>query len=903
QKNNCLCRSPLIRNSSFVIRNCLLALFLSAQYFVSYVYAAPQSWVLESPSRNISVTINLTDAGTVNYSAKLNGKPMILDSSLGINITGYADFTSGLEYKSARINTINETYEMISGKFSQHVNRAEELTITFVKDSKEIQFVFRAYNDGMAFRYFIDDSGDSYTAGTASNTGEITEFQLTPGSHLWAMPYTHEGNYNLVYREYNLGQLANASRGIGMPMLIKTVDGNWMNIAQAELNSEYSGVKVIALNSNGLLKLALTDSQKHNVNIKLPWKSPWRVAVMGTPKEIAETMIFENLAKPNQLPDTSWIKPGVSAWSWLSCKSLGLPQDGQMDKDIHKKYIDLAAEMGWPYYTMDAGWDWMSYNDQVNVIQYAKDKGIGIFVWRHVNQLDDPDQCEAVLSSLASRGIVGIKVDFVWYERQTRPVPSEDPKRGSLEHYKWIIEIAARHKIMVNFQNAHPSSGERRTYPHVLRLDGIRNAEYYIFNGSIERSAYQNTLYPFIRSATGPTYYAPFVQAYRTRNNPISGGTVHRLDGYLTTAHLIALPVLLETGSDELSDIPSAYIGKNYTEFFKNLPSAWDESRILDGAPGEYAVIGRRKGDSWYVVAVTEEERQGAKTINLPMSFLGGGTYNAFIVRDGATDDDVRCETKSITKTDIVPLPMRKYGGAAIKITKGAPVKGAVITFTVISKDGAQNTGMMTIPEKTFSESVIIDVKQHNSLAPAESNVRELQHTNIGVIIDAPGNEPKREMELRIPYNESDITGMNEDGLVIARYDEEKQVWIPLKSKVDSENKQIIAYIDKLSVYAIMGTTNAAKAFENMKYYPNPLQPSKGLNYSRMQFSNMPAGTRIKIYTLLGQLVRELEADASGMAVWDGKNNAGAKAASGVYIVYMEDGSGNKKRIKVAVER
>jgi flagellar hook assembly protein FlgD len=144
---------------------------------------------------------------------------------------------------------------------------------------------------------------------------------------------------------------------------------------------------------------------------------------------------------------------------------------------------------------------------------------------------------------------------------------------------------------------------------------------------------------------------------------------------------------------------------------------------------------------------------------------------------------------------------------------------------------------------------------------------------------------------------------MNEDTLVIARYDAEKNVWVPLKSKVDSDNKQIIAYTDKISVYAIMGTTNAAKAFEKMKYYPNPIQPSKGLNYAKMSFANMPAGTRIKIYTMLGQVVRDLEADATGTAVWDGKNNAGAKAASGVYIVYMEDGNGNKKRIKIAVER
>ena len=229
--------------------------------------------------------------------------------------------------------------------------------------------------------------------------------------------------------------------------------------------------------------------------------------------------------------------------------------------------------------------------------------------------------------------------------------------------------------------------------------------------------------------------------------------------------------------------------------------------------------------------------------------------------------------------------------------------EGAVIKFPVISRNGAENTGIMTIPARTFSTDVKIDAKQHGSFAPANSYVRELSHTNIGVLIDAQGKKPEREIELRIPYNESDITGMNEDSLVISRYDEEKHVWVPLKSKTDKRNKHIIAYIDHLSVFAIMGTANTMKAFNDVKYYPNPIRPSKGLNYAKMNFSNMPAGTRIKIYTLLGQAVRELEADAIGMAVWDGRNNAGAKAASGVYIVYMEDRDGNKKRIKVAVER
>ncbi|MCL2144334.1 MAG: M6 family metalloprotease domain-containing protein [Endomicrobia bacterium] len=228
---------------------------------------------------------------------------------------------------------------------------------------------------------------------------------------------------------------------------------------------------------------------------------------------------------------------------------------------------------------------------------------------------------------------------------------------------------------------------------------------------------------------------------------------------------------------------------------------------------------------------------------------------------------------------------------------------GAVIMFPVISKNGVQNTGMMIIPERTFSEDVKITIYQQTGFAQTESYAKELRHTNIAVYVDAQGKKPEKEIELRLPYNESDITEMDEDRLGISMYDEGKNVWMPLKSKVDKENKLVTVNTEYLSVFAIMGTANAVKAFEDVKYYPNPIRPSKGANYSKMHFSNIPAGTQIKIYTLLGQTVRNLEADAGGTAVWDGKNNAGEKAASGVYIAYMEDKNGNKKKIKIAVER
>ncbi|MDR2736351.1 MAG: glycoside hydrolase family 97 catalytic domain-containing protein [Gracilibacteraceae bacterium] len=667
--------------------------------------------VLESPNKTISVAIHLTESGTVTYAvSRLNGEtrnsePMILDSALGFDVIEYADFTSGLVYKpdKTKTNTIDETYDMVSGKFSQYVNKAEEVILTFEKDSKEIQIVFRAYDDGMAFRYVIDGSG-SYSGGTASATGEKTEFQLTPGSGVWAMPYV--GNYNLNYQDYTFGRLTSLnSKGkssVGMPVLVKTAEGNWMNIAQGELNSTYCGVKLQSYKS-GLLQVALTDAQDdlyyekdlddsddseyrddseyqedsdYSVRITLPFTSPWRAAVIGTPAEIAETMIFENLCEPCQIADTSWVKPGFTSWSWLA----NYKQNAfcnQDKEDVHKEYIDLAHEMGWPYYTMDSGWNWGISGDGVinyrpwtgRVIEYAQSKDIGIWVWLHVNNLDNPQKCEAVLESIKSRGIAGIKVDFVWYERQARMKPDKGKQRGSLAHCDWIVELAAKYELMVSFSNAHVSSGERRTYPHVLSFDAVHGAEWYILENSegekhgIGNSAQQNTILPFARNATGPMYYSPFVKASWTRDTRAGE------NGRVTSAHNMALVVLFEAGFENLADEPSVYRDSEYSDFFKNLPSTWDESRILDGVPGEYAVMARRSGDDWYVGAVTDE----ARTVDLPLSFLGEGSYNAFVCRDslaeGATDDDVVVDALLITKDDTISLPMRQYGGAAIKIT------------------------------------------------------------------------------------------------------------------------------------------------------------------------------------------------------------------------------------------
>ncbi|MDR2191488.1 MAG: M6 family metalloprotease domain-containing protein [Endomicrobium sp.] len=227
---------------------------------------------------------------------------------------------------------------------------------------------------------------------------------------------------------------------------------------------------------------------------------------------------------------------------------------------------------------------------------------------------------------------------------------------------------------------------------------------------------------------------------------------------------------------------------------------------------------------------------------------------------------------------------------------------GGNIIFPVRSVNGTLNDGYAVIPEMTFNTDVEITVKQQTSFAKENSNAGILKHSNIGVSIDAQSNMNANGINLKIPYTQDDISSLDENNLVIAVYDEEKGVWVPFKSFVDKDNKLVCAQIDRLGVFAIMGFGVSA-SFNNIKYFPNPIRPSKGLSYSKMNFANLPAECKIIIYTQLGRIVRKLESDNAGMAVWDAKNSSGEHVASGAYIAYIEDKNGNKKKIKIAVER
>jgi len=587
------------------------------------------SWFIESPDKNLKVLV-FENEGVINYTVFFDGKVVIENSPIGIK-TSFEDFTEGLVFKAREDEEINETYPMVSGNRSEYVNHANQTTLTFTKGEKEIDIVFRAYDDGMAFRYVIDGEGE-YTVDS-----EASGFRIPAGSTACAMPYT--ANYEGYYSFYPIEQLKQNSV---MPLLVKTADGIWMLLAEAELYSTYSGAMLMP-GADRLLKVVFVPQQtnKGPVNISLPFKSPWRAAIIGTPEEIAESMMIENLNPPSKIEDTSWIKPGVTSWTWLN-------GDPTNDKDTYLKYIDFSAEMGWEYVLLDEGWqprvsgqwsyagmyDWMD-----EVLEYAESKGVGLIVWSLYWDVAPPDNIKR-LEEWANLGIKGIKVDFFDDESQER-----------LATYDAIIEEAARLHLLVNFHGSNKPSGQRRTWPHLLTREGVRGAEFK------SPQADQNCIFPFTRNVVGPMDYTPVIRNYNSSR-------------WLTQAHMAAQHVIYESGIQCFADKPETYRASKLYYFLKDFPAAWDDTKVLEGYPGQYITTARKSGDNWYIGAICND----ARVAEIPLDFLDDGTtYYATIYKDTTSINDVDVELIEVTKSDVLSVPLNMRGGCAIKIQKTKP--------------------------------------------------------------------------------------------------------------------------------------------------------------------------------------------------------------------------------------
>ena len=593
---------------------------------------------LFSPDGRICLRVTQTKDGGLSWSAALDGKRVVGDSPLGL-VCNLGKFTKGLALQSKWEKPVRDDYTLIGAKQAEVTAAANELVLSFEKKGILFLFIARAYADGIAFRYSIQGEKGKLLRISAEESGLL----VPPGAQVFAMPYTP--NHEDVAQQRKSPELKGE---FSLPILYQTEkDGSWALLNEAAPTGEYFGASVKG-QTDGLLRIGAPPEQKKLVETTLPFFTPWRYVVLGDLAAVAQNTMAETLSPPCALDDTDWIRPGVTAWTWL-CR------ERTDNLSVYKKYIDLAAEMRWRYLLMDEGWQprvntrearydgyypWMR-----DLVEYAREKRVGLILWLHHCDLDTPEKQKKLLD-YAKMGIRGVKVDFF-----------DSQSQDTMRLYERLQRLTAELQLLFNPHGANKSMGERRTWPHNLTREGIFGQEQELGNRPDALSAQHNCTLPFTRCAVGAADYTPML-SYRNSGSRRP----------FTILHMAALSVVLESGIPCLADRAETYRETPLKPFFTGLPAAWTETRLLEGAPGEYATIARKCGELWYIGAICD----AARTAEIPLRCLGAGEFRAEVYRDGETRGEVVVQPLTVTKETVLSIPLQKTGGVVLRI---APVK------------------------------------------------------------------------------------------------------------------------------------------------------------------------------------------------------------------------------------
>lgn len=603
-----------------LIRPSLLALlFLALLRPFPAAAAESASWEISSPDGRITAKVRLDEEGKLYYSVSLAEENVIGETQLGLALSDI-DFSNGrLAFESEERRDIRESYSLPGGGIkSVYRNNANELTLHFTKKSRPFALQIRVFDDGAAYRYSVD--GD----GTASIDKETSGFRLPEGAVGWAAKWTVSYENPPLLRSYE--DLCNQSDRFLMPLTVQTPEGTYLSFCESGVDKNYCASHMTG-GSDGTLSISWAPDQKGAVKAAYPVRTPWRAAIIAEDLNgLVNSTLVDNLSPAQEMADASWIGGGRAAWDWVARLAPGYDNAVQL--------VDFAAEMGWEYVLLDEGWDESYIPD---VIQYADEKGVGVWLWSHYKKLDSEEEVERSLNTWADWGVKGVKVDFF-----------ESDSQSMMKNYERITEKAAELKLMLNYHGCTKPVGWERRWPHVLTMESVPGNEYYLWSEG--NSAQVTCTLPFTRGLCGPADYTPVMYS---RNR-----------GRTTWAHQTAFAMIQYSPLIHCCDDFAIYRNLITRDFLSRLPSGFDETRILEGEIGSYITMARRNGGSWYVGAICDE----ARTAEIPLDFLGGGAYTAWIYQDGDCDEDIRFSQTAVTAQSTLLLPLRAHGGCVVCI-------------------------------------------------------------------------------------------------------------------------------------------------------------------------------------------------------------------------------------------
>ncbi len=625
--------------------------------FVFQSLSAQTEWKVSSPDKSLDIILT-NDKGKLFYKVLSGDDVIIKPSQLGIDRED-GSFSDHLSFINQASKKIDERYTLKIGKRKVNHVIANESSISFKNPENNIVAIdLRAYDDGVAFRYRFTGQ-DKVVA--VSN--EATTFAV-PDGKVWLENYDMPSDYTPAYEgDYAngipVGTNAPTQSGWAFPALFQ-IKGHWLLLTESNLDADYFGSHLQQDCAQGIYKLALPmrDEARGVGGItaiaNIPFSTPWRMIITGrTPAAIVESNLVYHLAGPNKIGDDSWVKPGRASWSWWS------DHPSSRDFDKLKKYVDLAADMGWEYSLVDANWNIMKGGNIQQLVTYAASKHISLALWynsggphNNVTEqprdiMNDPFKRKEEFKKLHEWGVKAVKVDFF-----------QSDKQDIIKLYLDILKDAAKEKIMVIFHGCTLPRGWSRTYPNLLSMEAVKGAEQYGWDSSFaNHAATRNTILVYTRNIAGPMDYTP-----------VTFSSYPCCTHVTSNAHELALSVAFESGMLHFADSDSSYRSQSddVKKFMKQVPNTWDDIKFLQGEPGKEVILARRKGDAWYIAGLNGENI--GKQISIPLSFLNSSSYMADVFSDGSKGGEIAFKNTMYGKDDVIKLNVLPYGGFVIKL-------------------------------------------------------------------------------------------------------------------------------------------------------------------------------------------------------------------------------------------
>ena len=700
--------------------NILLICVLSALIFTG-CQSNKGDLSISSPDLKNRIEFNLLKNGAISYLVTHDDIQIIDTSLISFEFQGEEPFKGDFEVVNSVNSSYSERWEMPWGEQREVINNYNQLLVELretITPKRRLNIYFRAYDDGVAFRYeFLPQRGvDSLII-----MEENTEFRFTGDHTAWWIP----GDWDSYEHLYNTTRISaidamkhNNAPGLGFtnimdnavhtPVTMRSDDGIHISIHEAAL-IDYASMTLKVDTAALKFTSQLVGSERLGYKVKraLPFKTPWRyIQIAEKASELIESRLILNLNEPNKLGDVSWVKPMKYMGIWWEMHidkgswDYGMTLNEKTGKWIDtgkahgkhaattenaKHYIDFASKNGIKGLLIEGwntGWErWTGFEEREGifdfvtpypdydideVVRYAKERGVEIIMHHETSSAPRTyeQQMDTAYALMQRLGIGSVKSGYVG-----RIIPNGEHHHSQwmVNHYQRALEKAAEYKIAVNAHEPIKATGLRRTYPNAIAREGLRGQEFNAWSPDGGNPPEHISIVAFTRMLAGPIDFTPGVFDISLPTKP---------DNQINTtlAHQLALYVVIYSPIQMACDLPENYENQPAFQFIRDVGVDWEQTRVIDGEVGDYVVIAReeRGTNNWFVGGVTDEN---AREVKITFDFLEEGkTYNATIYRDSEKSHyklnptSIEIEKIELTKTSVLNLKMKEGGGFAISI-------------------------------------------------------------------------------------------------------------------------------------------------------------------------------------------------------------------------------------------